>query len=318
MTKLIVVTGATGQQGSSVINFLLKEPSGTFSIRAVTRNPQSAAAQALSAKGIDVVQADLSSLAQVTAVFTGAWGVFGLTQFYEHGYDAEQLHGSNIVAAAQAAGVQHIVWSTVEGRDGECGAISWKSKAQIEDMVMKSGIPWTFVYIPMYYENFWTSFFAPTYEEEKGFSWSVGFLPDVPVFAFAVEDLGGWVVPAFREPENWNGKKIKIVVEYLTLRDIATQFSEVTGEKAGLSVELTKEQFEASRYADHPAAELMYLSWEYVIRAGPESGVRDKDQTLSIYPQAKTYREWLKGSKIMADLVHKLKAEAAGKGLQGV
>lgn len=70
------------------------------------------------------------------------------------------------------------------------------------------------------------------------------------------------------------GKRIKIVVDYLSLRDIVGQFSEVTGEKAALALELTKEQFEASRYADHPAAELMYLSWEYIIRAGPNSGVR--------------------------------------------
>lgn len=68
--------------------------------------------------------------------------------------------------------------------------------------------------------------------------------------------------------------KIKTVVEYLSLRDLATQFAEVTGEKASLALELTPEQFEATRFVDHPAAELMYLSWEYVKRAGPESGVR--------------------------------------------
>ncbi|KAE9409156.1 NmrA family protein [Gymnopus androsaceus JB14] len=310
MSKIIAVTGATGQQGSSVINFLLREPAGTFTIRAITRNPESPAAKALSAKGIEVVQANLSSLEQVTSAFSGAWGVFGLTQFYEHGYDAEQLHGNNIVEAAKAANVKHIVWSTVEGREGECAAISWKSKAQIEHLVIASEIPYTFVYIPMYYENFWTSFFAPAYDQEKGFNWSVGFLHDVPIFAFSVEDLGAWVVPAFREPESWTGKKVKIVVEYLTLHDLASQFSEVTGEKASLAVELTREQFEDSRYVDHPAAELMYLSWEYVIRAGPESGVRSKEQTLSIYPQAKTYREWLKDSKIVSELVHRLKTEA--------
>ena len=70
------------------------------------------------------------------------------------------------------------------------------------------------------------------------------------------------------------GKQIKIVTEYLSIRDLATQFSEVTGEKAGVAVEMTREQFEASRYADHPAAEFMYFSWEFVIRAGPDSGYR--------------------------------------------
>lgn len=54
-------------------------------------------------------------------------------------------------------------------------------------------------------ENFWTSFFAPSYDAEKGFNWSVGFLPDVPIFAFSVADIGGLVVPAFREPEKYTG-----------------------------------------------------------------------------------------------------------------
>lgn len=193
----------------------MREPAGTFTIRALTRNSDSPAAKTLSEKGIEVVQADLSSLEQVTSAFSGAWGVFGLTQFYEHGYDAEQLHGKNIVEAAKAADVKHISWSTVEGREGECAAISWKSKAQIEDLIIASEIPYTFVYIPMYYENFWTSFFAPAYDQEKGFNWSVGFLPDTPIFAFSVADLGAWVVPAFLEPESWKGVTFLIQAHYL-------------------------------------------------------------------------------------------------------
>ncbi|KAK7049320.1 hypothetical protein VNI00_005921 [Paramarasmius palmivorus] len=312
MAKLIAVVGATGQQGSSVVDFLLKEPT-KFKVRGLTRNPNSEASKALAAKGVEVVKAELDNLDEVTAAFSGAWGVFGVTQFYEHGYEKEQLHGKHIVEAAKAANVKHIVFTTVEGREGECGAISWTSKAQIEDRIIESGIPYTFVYIPMYYENFWTSFFAPSYDEEKGFTWNIAFLPDVPIFAFSVADLGAWVVPAFSEPEQWSGKKVKIVVEYLSIRDLATQFSEATGEKAGLGLELTREQFEASRYADHPAAEFMYLSWEYVIRAGPDSGVRSLEQTLSIYPEAKKYRDWVKTSPLVKSLVEKLKSEAAAK-----
>ncbi|KAJ7123636.1 NmrA family protein [Mycena epipterygia] len=295
MSKIIAVTGATGQQGGSVVKWLLKEPAGQFTIRAITRSPESAAAKALLAQGVEVFRADLAQVEQVTTAFTGAWGIFGLTQFYEHGYEAEQLYGKNIVDACTAAGVKHI---------GECAAIRWTSKAQIGDRVIKSGIPCT-----SYYENFWTSFFAPAYDEEKGFNWSVGFLPDVPIFAFSVDDFGA-------EPEIYTGKKIKIVVEYLTLRDLATQFSEATGEKASLAVELTREQFEASRYADHPAAEFMYLSWEYIIRAGPDSGVRldptlgpDQKQ-LSMYPAALTYRKWVKESQLVKYLIAKLKSNA--------
>lgn len=224
-----------------------------------------------------------------------------MTQFYEHGYEVEQLHGKNIVDAAKVVGAKHIVLSTVEGREGQCQAVSWTSKALIEDRVIESGIPFTFVHIPMYYENFWTNFFAPHYNEELGFHWSINFLPDVPIFAYSVADHGGWVVPAFRESEKYTGenfpgsmccvlnhilpgKRIKIVADYISLRDIVVQFNEMTGEKASLALELTEEQFEASRNADHPAAELMYLSWEYVIRAGPNSGVRVSFLRISYKP----------------------------------
>ncbi|KAH6904380.1 NmrA family protein [Coprinopsis sp. MPI-PUGE-AT-0042] len=303
--KLVVVTGATGQQGSSVVDWLLKEPAGRFKIRGVTRRKDSEASRKLASKGVEVVQADLSNLKETAVAFQGAWGVFGLTQFYENGYEGEQLHGKNIVEAAKAN----------DGREGECKAISWRSKAIIEDRVIASGIPYTFVYIPMYYENFWTSFFAPSYDQDKGFNWSVGFLPDVPIFAFSVEDLGAWVVPAFRDPEAFAGQKIKIVVEYLTLRDLATQFSEAHGERAVLALELTPEQFEASRHADHPAAELMYLSWEFVRACRPRewcssksssAGLnedaknlsnRTKTRPFAFTPGAKSYKDWLKTPK---------------------
>lgn len=95
-----------------------------------------------------------------------------------------------------------------------------------------------------------------------------------------------------------------------------------------MALELTKEAFDASRFAPHPAAELMYFSWEFVSRAGPDSGYRvsmsvnqsahfvnncrvfqNKDQSVSINPTAKTYREWLKESTLVSELVTKLKEE---------
>jgi uncharacterized protein YbjT (DUF2867 family) len=59
MPKLVVVVGATGQQGGSVINSLLKD--GTFQIRGITRNVNSEKAKALYAKGVEMVVADLDN-----------------------------------------------------------------------------------------------------------------------------------------------------------------------------------------------------------------------------------------------------------------
>lgn len=60
MAKLIAVTGATGAQGGSIIDALLKEPS-KWKVRAITRNTSSEAAKKLAAKGVEVVKADLGN-----------------------------------------------------------------------------------------------------------------------------------------------------------------------------------------------------------------------------------------------------------------
>ncbi|KAF8919328.1 NmrA family protein [Mucidula mucida] len=313
MSKLIAVIGATGQQGSSVVEYLLKQPAGKFTVRAITRNPDSRASKKLAARGVQVVKAELGNLDEVTAAFTGAWGLFCVTQFYEHGYDLEQVHGRNMVEAARTCDVKHVVWSTVEGREGECSAISWTSKALIEDRFIEASIPWTFVYIPMYYENFFSPFFPPTYDDEKGFGWAVTVPPDLPIYAMSVEEFGGWVVPAFVEPEKYTGVKIKICVEYLSFRDVVTQFSDVTGEKAYVAVELDREQFEATRHADHPLAETLYLSFEFITRSGPGTGVKSVEQTISINSAASTYRQWLKSSQGMRDYISKMKEDFQSK-----
>lgn len=65
--KLIVVIGATGAQGGSVVSSLLGDKS--YRIRGVTRNPSSEKAKALSAKGVEVVTADSSDAGSLKKAF---------------------------------------------------------------------------------------------------------------------------------------------------------------------------------------------------------------------------------------------------------
>ena len=58
MPKLICVVGVTGNQGGSVALRFAKD--ANYRVRGITRNPGSAVAQELAAKGIEVVQADLN------------------------------------------------------------------------------------------------------------------------------------------------------------------------------------------------------------------------------------------------------------------
>jgi len=128
-SKLIVILGATGNQGGSVVSTFLSEPG--WKIRGVSRNPSSAASQNLKEKGVEVVKANLSDTASLVAAFKGATAIFSVTDFWilyadpelmktaktgqpqnERTYYDELQQGKNVFdAAAQTEGLERLVFS---------------------------------------------------------------------------------------------------------------------------------------------------------------------------------------------------------------
>ncbi|KAF3046846.1 hypothetical protein E8E11_009581 [Didymella keratinophila] len=85
MTRLIVIIGITGNQGGSVARTFLNDPS--WRIRGLTRDTQSSASLALSAQGIDMVQANLDDPPSLADVFKSANLVFSVTNFWKPYFD---------------------------------------------------------------------------------------------------------------------------------------------------------------------------------------------------------------------------------------
>lgn len=77
--KVITVFGATGYQGTSVIDSLLQNKTSGFSVRGITRNPESDKAKALAARGVEIVKADGLVKEQLVEAFKGSWGAFANT-----------------------------------------------------------------------------------------------------------------------------------------------------------------------------------------------------------------------------------------------
>jgi hypothetical protein len=123
MTKIIAVCGATGTQGRGVINIMRDTPGWT--VRALTRNPASPAAQKLSASGITVVQASFDDPDSLAKAFEGVHAVFAVTNWWESLFAGksrdeagaiEEAHGMNIARAAAAVpSLEHFLWSTCPG-----------------------------------------------------------------------------------------------------------------------------------------------------------------------------------------------------------
>lgn len=84
MSKLVVIVGATGKQGGSVIRALLNDPTArsTFKLRGITRDVTKPAAQALTAKGVEMVSGDLGDKASIEKAFKDAYAVYAVTDYW--------------------------------------------------------------------------------------------------------------------------------------------------------------------------------------------------------------------------------------------
>src|ERR671911_2947843 len=138
--RLILVGGASGNQGGAVARSLLDRG---FQVRALTRAPQKPEAQALAEQGAEVVQGDMEDRSAMDRVLEGAYGVFSVQNFWETGYDREVKQGKTVADAAKATGVEHFVYSSVGSAHRQTGIPHFESKWEIEEHVRQIGLPYT-------------------------------------------------------------------------------------------------------------------------------------------------------------------------------
>lgn len=202
MTKPIIgVIGGTGLQGGGVVDALLA--AGEFHVRVASRNPASEAGRALTARGVEVVAADLLDAKTLGAALAGAHGAFLVTNFWDPTQGPRETEiGTAAVHAARAAGVEHMIWSTLPDATALTGGRHvvehFSSKAKVDAVVAAAGFArHTFVQAPMYFQNFTTMMGAqplPT----GGRGWAVPMDPALRVIhAGDVRELGRAVAAAF-------------------------------------------------------------------------------------------------------------------------
>lgn len=113
--RIIAVVGATGAQGGGLVRAIMADPASGFTARAITRDVNSDKAKALAALGAEVVAADIDDAESLKQAFAGAHGAFCVTFFWDHlSPEKEMAQAKNMADAAKAAGVQHVVWSSLE------------------------------------------------------------------------------------------------------------------------------------------------------------------------------------------------------------
>jgi uncharacterized protein YbjT (DUF2867 family) len=243
-TEVVVVCGATGLQGGAVARALL---AAGHEVRALTRRPESAAARVLQAQGAMLVAADLDDPPSLRAALAGAYGVFSVQDFWEHGYDREVRQGINVIEAAETAGVGHFVYASVGGvgRTEGLGIRHFDSKAAIERALRGTALDWTIFRPVTFLENF-------TMEPalQRLFRSGVLTFPypgDQPFQLLALDDEADLVRAAFEAPERFRGLTLEIASDMRRLDDVAA----VIARAAGVKAEFRETPFEA--FADYVA-----------------------------------------------------------------
>ena len=234
MADTILVVGATGMQGGGVARHLLR--CGTIKVRCMTRRPDSEPAKLLQQQRAEIVQADLDNPASIRRAMHGCNGVFGVTNFWEASF-REYDQGVDLIDAAAEAGVGHLVLSTLpSSRKISGGALDlphFETKARMEEHAQLRNVPFTFVHVAFYYENF-VIYFAP--QRQPDGSYSFGFpLGDAQLGAVAAEDIGGVVTKIFENRAEFVNKTVEIIGDELPAQEYAQIMSRVLKRKINYS-----------------------------------------------------------------------------------
>jgi uncharacterized protein YbjT (DUF2867 family) len=272
--------------------------------RAITRDPNSEKAKALAALGVEVVKADLDDEASLAAAFAGAYGVYCVTNFWEHfSPEKENEQAANMARTAKSAGVQHVIWSTLEDiRDyvplsddrmptinGKYKVPHFDGKGESNHFFTDEGLPVTFLNTSFYWDNMIYFGMGPTRGEDGTLAITFPIGND-KLAGIGAGDVGGCAYGVFAAGDKFIGKTIGIAGGHLTGGDMAAGLSKALGERVNYNAVSP----DAYRAFGFPAAEELGNMFQFNAEFSDEyCGARDIDATRALNPDLHTYERWL-------------------------
>ena len=249
-TDVILVTGGTGNQGNAVARQLL---ANGHKVRAMTRRPEGAAAQALGSLRAEVVQGDFDDSASLERALDGAWGVFAVQNTWEAGVEQEEEQGKRLAELARKMGVTHFVYTSVGSADRATGIPHFDNKWRIEEAVRRLGFPSHTILRPVFFMENWTSpWFKPGLHEGK---LMIGLKPETVLQMISVADIGKYGLIAFEQHDKLNGEAIDIAGDATTMPETAG----ILGKAMGRSVTFVQVPIEEVRKSSEDFA--IMLEW---------------------------------------------------------
>jgi uncharacterized protein YbjT (DUF2867 family) len=304
VSKLIAVVGATGAQGGGLARAILDDPHGGFSVRALTRHPANDKGRALADRGAEVVAADLDDEESLVKAFSGAYGAFCVTNYWEYfSPEKELVQATNMAKAAKRAGLQHVIWSTLEDTRlrvplsddrmptlmGKYKVPHFDAKGEADNVFKQAGVPTTCLLTSFYWDNM-IGFGSGPQKGPDG-KYAITFpMADKPLPAIAVEDIGRCAYGIFKRGPEFIGRTVGIAGEHLT----GTQMAAALSKALGIEVGYNAVSPDTYRGLGFPGADDLGNMFQYKRDFNDEfRGARDIAFSRSLNPALQDFKTWL-------------------------
>lgn len=278
--RVIVVTGATGRQGSAVTRHLLEQG---WRVRALTRNIAGKQAQALAALGAEVVRGDLDDTTTLRPAFAGAGGVYSVQNPYISGPGGEVRQGKNVADIAEASGIRHFVYASAGTGQPGTGIPSWETKLQVEAHLKALGLPATILRPMAFMELMTEKKFYPAMSTwhvmPALMGWSRG------VAWLCTDDLGAIAARVFADPQRFIGQDLALASDVQSLEQCRSLYREATGQFPR-RFPLPVWAFQRFGFAGQDLTTM----WRWLRTASIDF---ETATARAIHPQALTVRDWL-------------------------
>jgi uncharacterized protein YbjT (DUF2867 family) len=306
--KIIAVVGATGAQGGGLVRAILNDPTSGFAVRALTRKVDSDKAKELKKLGAEVVAADLDDVASLKKAFAGAYGAFLLTNFWEHfSPEKEFEQAKNMAQAAKQAGVQHVIWSTLEDTRkwvplhdnrmptlmGKYKVAHFDAKGEADKLFTELAVPTTFLLTSFYWENMIFFGLGPKKgpDGKLAITYPMG---DKKLPGIAVDDIGKTALAIFKKGKEFIGKTVGIAGEHLTGNQMAAALTKALGQDVRYH-DVSPEEY---RHFGFPGAEDLGNMFQF--KRDFEDvfcGARNPAVARALNPSLQSFETWLSENK---------------------
>jgi uncharacterized protein YbjT (DUF2867 family) len=302
--KIIAVAGATGAQGGGLAHAILNDKQSEFAVRALTRDVISDKAKALAALGAEVVQADVDDVESLKQAFAGAYGAYCVTFFWQHfSPEQEKAHARNMAEAAKAAGLKHVIWSTLDDTrkwvpldDDRMPTLMdhykvphFDAKGESDKVFEEIGVPTTYLLTTFYWDNFIYFGSGPTKGPDGKLVLNMP-MGDRRLPGIAAEDIGKTAYGIFKRGSEMIGKTVGIAGEHLTGSEMAAALSKALGQE----VKYNAVPFDDFRSLDIPGAADLGNMFQFYHDFESDFGAsRDVAATRALNPELQTLDKWL-------------------------